>query len=595
MSSVWFIVPGVGKKIITSKQWQFYGITAEDSIWGPENGWSVPESSFSAMQLNILDGDSGFLLGQEDGPRTYPPPPGDMLNDEVSGFAYYIATKKLLEQLGGSTWNNLDLSGNTELINGSTLSFYNTTDQVTNYERLRLFMNSSVYQLTSENGGSGTKRAIAIAGPVSTLTFGTSTATLNRSGSTTSTSTQFSSAATFTASTGQQSLWGFIPTINQSSTAGYTALLVNPTETATGSGTKLLADFQVGGSSKFKIDNTGVATVAAVGTAAGSLVSVDGTQPLTNKTLTNPLVNKILDTNGNTAMQFNASASAVNYAFFVNSPTGNSVSMRANGSDTNIPFALFSKGTGQVQLRSDTNGFILTGDSVASGVNYVGLTNAATGTGPSIAAVGTDTDVHLNLKAKGAGNIQIPTGTGAALFNTSDQTTNYERVRHYWSSNVYTISSDVGGTGTVRPIRIISGNTTFGINESTQSLVFTRTTPSTVLTLFDLTTAGTGLSGTSSSQYGMRINPTINQSSTAGYTMLLINPTESATGSGAKLLADFQVGGVSKFSVNNAGVEFHANVASAPATPTGGGVIYVEAGALKYKGSSGTVTVLGAA
>jgi hypothetical protein len=34
---------------------------------------------------------------------------------------------------------------------------------------------------------------------------------------------------------------------------------------------------------------------------------------------------------------------------------------------------------------------------------------------------------------------------------------------------------------------------------------------------------------------------------------------------------------------------------TAPATPTGGGVIYVESGALKYKGSSGTVTVLGPA
>jgi hypothetical protein len=32
---------------------------------------------------------------------------------------------------------------------------------------------------------------------------------------------------------------------------------------------------------------------------------------------------------------------------------------------------------------------------------------------------------------------------------------------------------------------------------------------------------------------------------------------------------------------------------SAPATPTGGGVLYVESGALKYKGSSGTVTTLG--
>jgi hypothetical protein len=33
----------------------------------------------------------------------------------------------------------------------------------------------------------------------------------------------------------------------------------------------------------------------------------------------------------------------------------------------------------------------------------------------------------------------------------------------------------------------------------------------------------------------------------------------------------------------------------APATPTAGGVLYVESGSLKYKGSSGTVTVLGAA
>lgn len=35
-----------------------------------------------------------------------------------------------------------------------------------------------------------------------------------------------------------------------------------------------------------------------------------------------------------------------------------------------------------------------------------------------------------------------------------------------------------------------------------------------------------------------------------------------------------------------------ANVSTVPATPTGGGVFYVEGGALKYKGSSGTVTVI---
>jgi hypothetical protein len=41
------------------------------------------------------------------------------------------------------------------------------------------------------------------------------------------------------------------------------------------------------------------------------------------------------------------------------------------------------------------------------------------------------------------------------------------------------------------------------------------------------------------------------------------------------------------------GVQFLGNAATAPTSnPTGGGILYVEAGALKYRGSSGTVTVL---
>ena len=57
-------------------------------------------------------------------------------------------------------------------------------------------------------------------------------------------------------------LVGLAPTINQSGTAGYTALLINPTETATGTGAKNLIDAQVGGSSKFSVDNTGKVTAA---------------------------------------------------------------------------------------------------------------------------------------------------------------------------------------------------------------------------------------------------------------------------------------------------------------------------------------------
>jgi hypothetical protein len=37
------------------------------------------------------------------------------------------------------------------------------------------------------------------------------------------------------------------------------------------------------------------------------------------------------------------------------------------------------------------------------------------------------------------------------------------------------------------------------------------------------------------------------------------------------------------------------NIGTVPNTPSGGGVVYVESGALKYKGTSGTITILGAA
>lgn len=113
---------------------------------------------------------------------------------------------------------------------------------------------------------------------------------------------------------------------------------------------------------------------------------------------------------------------------------------------------------------------------------------------------------------------QASSGTGVALYNTADQTTNYERVRQYWSSNVYTVASEKGGTGVGRTI---------------------------------------GVTGTYTASSGVennfRVAPTINQSSTAGYTALLVNPTETATGSGTKLLADFQVGGTSKVNITNVG------------------------------------------
>lgn len=145
------------------------------------------------------------------------------------------------------------------------------------------------------------------------------------------------------------------------------------------------------------------------------------------------------------------------------------------------------------------------------------------------------------------------TATGIALYNTSDQTTNYERVRQYWQTNAFNIQTEFGGTGTGRDLVLGTTSTQMFIRyaqSANGSYQFSRS-------LSNGGTIVTAISGTmtqsSSSVVVLSITPTITQTGTAGYTALLVNPTESTTGSGSKLLADFQIGGVSKFKVNDAG------------------------------------------
>lgn len=64
--------------------------------------------------------------------------------------------------------------------------------------------------------------------------------------------------STFSNTSGASAAVAIIPTYNQTSgTAANTDLLINRTETAVGSGTQNLIDLQVGGLSKFAVDNTG--------------------------------------------------------------------------------------------------------------------------------------------------------------------------------------------------------------------------------------------------------------------------------------------------------------------------------------------------
>ncbi len=78
-------------------------------------------------------------------------------------------------------------------------------------------------------------------------------------------------ANSHTESSGANGAVTITPTVNQTSTAGFTDLLINRTQTAVGSGAQYLLDLQVGGSSKLNVDNNGNATSAAKLIAATDL------------------------------------------------------------------------------------------------------------------------------------------------------------------------------------------------------------------------------------------------------------------------------------------------------------------------------------
>lgn len=169
------------------------------------------------------------------------------------------------------------------------LALYSTSDQTTNFQRLRLYSTSGVnFNLVSESGGSAAATtvnmaAINAAGAYSLLTLSPSGIMLNWTCTAVSSNTVgVYFGATLNASSGNQIFYQVANTSNQTGTAGYTALEVVSYETTLGSGAHTLLSLRSGvnvtfATVKLAVMSTGQLVIGATTPNPSALVDLNST------------------------------------------------------------------------------------------------------------------------------------------------------------------------------------------------------------------------------------------------------------------------------------------------------------------------------
>lgn len=194
--------------------------------------------------------------------------------------------------------------------------------------------------------------------------------------------------------------------------------------------------------SSVAITNTGTSTAGilnfTIPRGDPGEVTFTGTQTLTNKTLTTPKIDSILDTNGATICTFTPVTGTNNIVIGASSGTA---SVSAAGTASDVILSLSSKGSGSVWLRN-WNGLALAINNPASSVNYCALSGAATGGAPQFSVNGTDTDVSMNLVTKGAGTVQansVPVVTTTGTQTLTNKTITNPKIGQINDVNGYII------------------------------------------------------------------------------------------------------------------------------------------------------------
>lgn len=163
---------------------------------------------------------------------------------------------------------------------GNNFKLYNTADISTNTEALYADWSSNVARIYTFPTGSGTARSLSISalnssagGGIVTLSASTPFVSLTHS-STGIAGSLAGYSGLSTASSGTTNFFYISPSLNQTSTAGYNALLINTNVSTLGSGTKNLALFQSGSTDVYAFGAAGNYTQTQIANTSSAVAPV---------------------------------------------------------------------------------------------------------------------------------------------------------------------------------------------------------------------------------------------------------------------------------------------------------------------------------